>query len=58
MLKSYGWWWGWVAHEILVISVYPSPLVTDWAFEELGLTGLGLGLGGLGTKGMGLGLDN
>ena len=32
-------------------------LVTDWAFE-LGLTGLGLGLGGLGTKGMGLGLDN
>ena len=28
-----------------------------WAFE-LGLTGLGLGLGGLGTKGLGLGLDN
>ena len=39
---------GWLAHKILV---------SDWAFE-LGLTGLGLGLGGLGTKGMGLGLDN
>ena len=38
-------------------SVSPSPLVTDWVFE-LGLTGLGLGLGGLGTKGLGLGLDN
>ena len=38
-------------------SVSPSPLGTDWAFE-LGLIGLGLGLGGLGTKGLGLGLDN
>ena len=26
-----------------------SPLVPDWAFE-LGLTGLGLGLGGFGTR--------
>ena len=34
-------------------SVSPSPL----GFE-LGLTGLGLGLGGLGTKGLGPGLDN
>ena len=25
---------------------------------ELGMTGLGLGLGGFGTKGLGLGLDN
>ena len=29
----------------------------DWAFK-LSLTGLGLGLGGLGTKGLRLGLDN
>ena len=35
-------------------SVSPSPLVPEWAFE-LGLTGLGLGLGGLGTMGLGFG---
>ena len=33
----------------------PVPFVPYWAFE-LGLTGLGMGLGGFGTKGMGLGL--
>ena len=57
MLKSYGWV-GWGGGP-LDFSVSPSPLVPDWAFE-LGLTGLGLGLGGLGTKGLdlGLGLDN
>ena len=38
-------------------SVSPSPLVTNLGFE-LGWTGLGLGLGGLGTKGLGPGLDN
>ena len=42
-----------VTHKI----VSTSPLGTDWAFE-LGMTGLGLGIGGLGTKGLGLGLDN
>ena len=46
---------GVVAHKILVSS--PVPFLPYWAFE-LGLTGLGKGLGGLGTKGMGLGLDN
>ena len=50
MLKSYGWWVGWVAHKILVLT--PRPLGTDW---DLGLTGLGLGLGDLG---FGTGLDN
>ena len=38
-------------------SVSPRPLWTNWDFE-LGLTGLGLGLGSLGTKGLGPGLDN
>ena len=38
-------------------SVSPSPLGTYWAFE-LNLTGLWLDLGGLGTKGLGLGFDN
>ena len=38
-------------------SVSPSPLGTNWVFE-LGWTGLGIGLGGLGTKGLGPGLDN
>ena len=37
-------------------SVSPSPLWTNLGFE-LGLTGLGLGLGGLSTKGLGPGLD-
>ena len=50
----------------LYIERHPNPnwrvksgffsIITE-AFE-LGLTGLGKGLGGLGTKGMGLGLDN
>ena len=38
-------------------SVSPRPLGTNWGFE-LGWTGLGLGLGGLGTKGLGPWLDN
>ena len=38
-------------------SVSPRPLGTNWDFE-LGLTGLGLGLGGLGTMDLGPGLDN
>ena len=38
-------------------SVSPRPLETNGDFE-LGLTGLGLGLWGLGTKGLGPGLDN
>ena len=38
-------------------SVSPNPLGTNLGFE-LGLTGLGLGLGGFGTKGLGPGLDN
>ena len=38
-------------------SVSPSPLWTNFGFV-LGLTGLGLGLGGLRTKGLGPGLDN
>ena len=33
-------------------SVSPSPLWVDLGFK-LGWTGLGLGLGGLGTKGLG-----
>ena len=38
-------------------SVSPSPLGTNLGFEIIG-TWLGLGLGGLGTKGLGPGLDN
>ena len=38
-------------------SVSPRPLGPNWDFE-LGLTGLGLGLGGLGTMDLGPGLDN
>ena len=38
-------------------SVSPSPLRTNLGFE-LGLTGLGLGLRGLRTKGLGPGLDD
>ena len=38
-------------------SVNPSPLGLNLGFE-LGLTGLGLGLGSFGTKGSGPGLDN
>ena len=38
-------------------SVSPSPLGTNLVFE-LGCTGLGLGLGGIGTKGLWPGLDN
>ena len=42
---------------ILVFSVSLCPLGTNLGFE-LGCTGLGLGLGGIGTKGLGPGLDN
>ena len=45
---------GVVAHKILVSA--PVPLVPYYALE-LGLTGLGMGLGGLGTKGLGQGID-
>ena len=38
-------------------SVIPSPHRTNLGFE-LGFTGLGLGLRGLRTKGLGPGLDN
>ena len=38
-------------------SVSPRPLRTNWGFE-LGWTGLGMGLGGLWTKGLGPGLGN
>ena len=39
-----GWWRvGWVAHKILVSAPVPLYLI-----GPLGLTGLGLGLGGLG----------
>ena len=41
----------------LDFSVRSSPLGTNLGFE-LGLTGLGLGLGGFGAKGLGPGLDN
>ena len=48
MLKSYLWIVG------CDFSVSPSPLETNLGFE---LGGLGLGLGGSGTKGLGTGLD-
>ena len=58
MLKSYGWvgWVGWggvVAPKIFVSA--PVPFGPLWALLglELGWTGLGLGLGGLGTQGLG-----
>ena len=38
-------------------SVSPSPLGTHWVFELI-RTWLGLGLGGLGSKGFGSVLDN
>ena len=43
------WLGGWLSdpHDL---SVIPSPLGTNLGFE-LGWTGLGLGLGGLGSKG-------
>ena len=47
---------GWVGGPC-DFSVSPSTLGTNWVFK-LGWTGLGLGLGGLGTKGLGTGLDN
>ena len=54
MLKSYwwgGWWWWWVvAYRILV----PAP-VPFWVLFGLKLGWTGLGLGGLGTKGFGVG---
>ena len=44
--------------EIFYQRLWPcAPLGTYFAFE-LGMTGLGLGLGVFGTKGLGLGLDN
>ena len=56
MVKSY---WVVVVGGVSLedFSVNPSPLVLNLGFE-LGLTGLGLGLGGFGTKGSGPGLDN
>ena len=54
------WVWGlgvWALARTILSSSSLSPLVTYLAFE-LGLTGLGKGLGGLGTKSMGRGLDN
>ena len=40
-----------------LIFVSLSPLGTNLSFE-LGWSWLGMGLGGLGTKGLGTGLDN
>ena len=37
--------------------ISPSPLGTNWGYE-LGWTGMGLGLRGFETKGLGTGLDN
>ena len=50
MLKS----WGWVGSGggLQDFSVSPSPLLGLFGLE-LGWTGLGLGLGGLGTQGLG-----
>ena len=48
---------GWeITHGPHDFSVSPSPFGTNFGFE-LGCTGLGLGLGGIGTKGLGPGLD-
>ena len=41
----------------MILVSAPVPFRTIWGFE-LGWTGLGLGLGGFWTKGMGTGLDN
>ena len=49
MLKSYGWVGG-----LQDFSVSPSPLWVNLGFK-LGWTGLGLGLEGLGTNGLGVG---
>ena len=43
---------GWVVGGLQDFSVSPSPLL-GLLGSELGWTGLGLGLGGLGTKGLG-----
>ena len=51
MLKSYGWWVV-VVGGLQDFSVSPSPLLGLFGLE-LGWTGLGLGLGGLGTQGLG-----
>ena len=52
MLKSCGWVVGgwWVVGGLQDFSVSPSPLWVNLGFE-LDWTGLGLGLGGLGTRG-------
>ena len=52
MLKNLWWLIGWVGVGPHDFSVSPSPLRTNWGFE-LGWTGLGLGLGGFETKGLG-----
>ena len=66
MLKVRGWnvqaamWWcasGYVVGGLQDFSVSPSPLGTHWVFELI-RTWLGLGLGGLGSKGFGSVLDN
>ena len=44
-----------MAHGMLVSALVPFGL--NWVFE-LGWTGLGMGLAGFGTEGMGPGLDN
>ena len=49
MLKSYR-----VGGGLQDFSVSPSPLWVNWGFK-LGWTGLGLGLEGLGTNGVGVG---
>ena len=49
MLKSGGWW---VGGGLQDFSVSSSPLLGLFGLE-LGWTGLGLGLGGLGTQGLG-----
>ena len=52
MLKSYGWVVVVCGLQDFIVS--PSPLWVNLSFE-LGWTGLGLGLGGLGTRGRGFG---
>ena len=57
MLKSSGWG-GWVGGVVApkIIASAPVPFGPFWALLglELGWTGLGLGLGGLGTQGLGI----
>ena len=53
MLKSYGVGGGGGGGGLQDFSVSPSPLWVNLGFE-LGWTRLGLGLGGLGTKGFGV----